>query len=407
VVAGAIAKSYYALGFAGTARVKCSGTRPARKTSAKNQSKTTIMATLPKHIAPADSAQPMHIAVVGAGMAGIACARTLVQAGHTVSVFEKSRQCGGRMATRQTNFGTFDHGAQYFTVRDARLALALQSTAMGVCKPWSANTVQLLDEFGRVAVSVKPGALPHWVPVPGMNALVQHWAAPLAQHGQIELNTQVIKIERDAVKPHAWQLRTTGADDSQHVYGGFDAVLLALPNVQAQQLLLHSAVALALAEQFSAVKVAPCWTLMLAYPQAQQAKLNYLGPQWNAARSTHHRIAWVARESSKPGREPIERWTVQASAAWSEEHLEDDAQRVQAKLQKAFAEVTGIRATPSHAAMQRWRYAQTMQPLGRSHLWDAGQRIGVCGDWCIGRRVEDAFVSGLELALAVAVADTA
>ena len=43
-----------------------------------------------------------------------------------------------------------------------------------------------------------------------------------------------------------------------------------------------------------------------------------------------------------------------------------------------------------------------MQPLGASHLWDAKAGIGACGDWCIGHRVEDAFVSGLELALQVA-----
>ena len=49
----------------------------------------------------------------------------------------------------------------------------------------------------------------------------------------------------------------------------------------------------------------------------------------------------------------------------------------------------------------RWAYAQTLRPLGKSHLWDARTGIGVCGDWCIGHRVEDGFVSGLELALAV------
>jgi hypothetical protein len=63
---------------------------------------------------------------------------------------------------------------------------------------------------------------------------------------------------------------------------------------------------------------------MLAYPQASQPGLTHLGPQWNAARSTHHRIAWLARESSKPGRSSIERWTLQASAEWSLEHLNDD-----------------------------------------------------------------------------------
>ena len=58
-----------------------------------------------------------HIAIIGAGMAAVTCARTLVQAGHRVSVFEKSHTLGGRMATRNSPFGTFDHGAQYFTVR--------------------------------------------------------------------------------------------------------------------------------------------------------------------------------------------------------------------------------------------------------------------------------------------------
>jgi len=157
-----------------------------------------------------------------------------------------------------------------------------------------------------------------------------------------------------------------------------------------------------LTDALSKVAIAPCWTLMLAYPHAVRPGLTTLGPQWNAARSTHHRIAWLARESSKPGRNVVERWTVQASPAWSAEHLEDDEARVQAKLIKAFAEVTGIRAQPSHADTRRWRYAQTTHPLGKSHLWDASTSLGACGDWCLGHRLEDAFVSGLELALKVA-----
>ncbi|OIQ67269.1 hypothetical protein GALL_511530 [mine drainage metagenome] len=140
---------------------------------------------------------------------------------------------------------------------------------------------------------------------------------------------------------------------------------------------------------------------MLAFPQAMQPGLSALGPQWNAARSTHHRLAWLARESSKPGRSAVERWTVQASAAWSQEHLHDDPARIEAKLTKAFTEITGIRAEPALVQSKRWLYAKTLLPLGQSHLWDAKKGLGICGDWCLGHRVEDAFVSGLELALAV------
>ncbi|WP_396431657.1 FAD-dependent oxidoreductase, partial [Limnohabitans sp.] len=78
-----------------------------------------------------------HIAIIGVGLAGVTSARTLRQAGHNVTLFEKSRGLGGRMSTRASAFGSFDHGAQYFTVRDPRFELAI-GTAPGVCKPWSA-----------------------------------------------------------------------------------------------------------------------------------------------------------------------------------------------------------------------------------------------------------------------------
>lgn len=353
---------------------------------------------------PATTAAPgrgaRHFAIIGAGMAGIACARTLVQAGHQVTVFEQAAAPGGRTATVDSAFGSFDAGAQYFTVRDPRFARAID-TVPGLCKPWSANNVRVLDASGRVT---SPGLLSreaHWVASPGMQSLVATWAQPLEQAGRIELNAQVHRIESDSLNPSGWQVRTLGPGGSQHVYAGFDAVLLSQPATATQALLAKSAIDSTLTPSLAKVAIAPCWTLMLAYPQAVRPDLATLGPQWNVARSTHHRIAWLARESSKPGRGSVERWTVQANPAWSAEHLQDSEARVQAKLLKAFAEVTGLRAEPAHAALQRWTYAQTTHALGKSHVWDASLGLGACGDWCLGHRLEDAFISGLELALAV------
>ena len=342
-----------------------------------------------------------HYAVIGAGIAGIAAARTLVQAGHRVTVFERESQVGGRMASDKTQFGRFDTGAQYFTVRDPRFAAAIE-TAPGLCKRWSANAVRVLDAHGLVAEAALPSLEPHWVAQPGMDALVAQWAAPLlnGNRNSVITDTHVVQIERDTIDGKRWQLRTAGADDGVHVYSGFDAVLLAVPPSRARQLLgAHSPT---LTKTIEKVRIAPCWTLMIAFPQANQANMSHLGPQWNAARSTHHRVAWLARESSKPGREPVERWTLQASPTWSQEHLRDDAPRVEAKLLRAFSEITGIYATPNYARARCWPEAQTQAPLGKPHLWDAKSRIGLAGDWCMGHRVEDAFLSGLSLALAVA-----
>ena len=333
----------------------------------------------------------------------MACARTLNQAGHQVTIFEKSRGAGGRMSTKNTEFGGFDHGSQYFTVRDVRFEKAL-SISPQLVRRWSANTVRILDEAGRVVASSLPPKEAHWVATPGMSSLVKEWAKPLVAKGLLHFETQVTRIQTDLLAPKRWQLQTEGPGAATSVHSGFDAVIMAVPSVQAHALLLSSQIAKPMMGEISKVSVAPCWTLMLAFPQAAQPALPHLGPQWNAARSTHHRIAWLARESSKPGRGPIERWTVQASPDWSTRHLEDDAERVKAKLLKAFTEVTGIRAQPPYAEVHRWRYAQTTQPLvnftKKSHLWDAKLGIGACGDWCLGHRVEDGFVSGLEMALA-------
>jgi renalase len=338
----------------------------------------------------------LNIAIIGAGIAGITAARTLANAGHHVQVFEKSRGAGGRMSTRESNFGTFDHGAQYFTVRDPRFSLALQSVpgTMEICRPWSANAVRVLDPLGHVFEAARASKEAHFVAKPGMNALVRHWASPLGK--AVHHNTPITRLERGAKS--LWTLHTEG-----HAFKGFDHVLLAIPSVQATNLLKASGKDVADAQWLKAmhaVDVAPCWTLMLAFPNATQPNL-HIGPQWNAARSIHHRIAWLARESSKPGRTKVERWTVQASAAWSAEHINDTDARVQAKLLRAFSELTGIRAEPAHTQVHRWLYAKTITPLGVSHQYNPANGLGTCGDWHLGHRVEDAFVSGLELALAV------
>lgn len=349
---------------------------------------------------PACAPGARRIAVIGAGMAGIACARTLMQAGHDVHVYERLPQAGGRMRSVSGEHGSFDIGAQYFTVRDPRFERALE-TVPGLCRPWSVSTLRVLDAQGRQSSAAPAPTEHHWVATPDMQALPLAWAAPLWDAGRLHLGQRVLRLERQAGKA-GWRLHVETTEADTQAVSGFDAVVLALPAPQARQLLQTTPLALPLVQDMAGVEMAPCWTLTLSYPMAAQAGLSTLGPQWNAARTTHERAVWVARESSKPGRAQSERWIVHASPQWSQEHRADDAPRVLAKMQKAFGEVTRIRIAPRHASTYLWPHAQTLSPLGRSHLWSAATGLGLCGDWCLGRRVEDAFVSGLELALAVA-----
>lgn len=340
------------------------------------------------------------IAIVGAGVAGITCARTLIQAGHSVTLFEKRGAAGGRMHSSKNQYGTFDTGVQYFTAIDKRFQTLVEYSLEvnpDVCKKWSASNPRLLNSTGRIDIDQMPSPYIHWVSSPNMAALPQMWAKEIED---VRYNHRAIRVEKDlSDDKEQWYVVEQNRMHKEIRHGSFDTVVLAMPAPQALELLRDVELPSAMMRQLKKVVFKPCWTLLLAYPQAGQSGLHALGPQWNAARSTHHRIGWLCRESSKPGRSTTERWTVQANLDWSNEHFIDDPLRVRDKLQKVFTEVTGIRTTPAYADVVRWRYAEADKPYGKSHMLDTNLHLGICGDWCLGKRVEDAFVSGLELAL--------
>jgi predicted NAD/FAD-dependent oxidoreductase len=77
--------------------------------------------------------------------------------------------------------------------------------------------------------------------------------------------------------------------------------------------------------------------------------------------------------------------------------LEDSAESVIAALTAAFAAATGVTAAPRSAHAHRWRYALADAPLGEPFLWDAEQKLGLCGDWCLAPRLEAAYLSATAL----------
>jgi predicted NAD/FAD-dependent oxidoreductase len=125
---------------------------------------------------PTNRSQPT-VAVVGAGISGLTCARTLADYGLPVTVFEKSRGVGGRMATRRSdNVAAFDHGAQYFTVRDERFQNCVDSWQhAGLVQRWTGRIVSLHDQDTEQDKS----STARFVACPGMNAICRHLAERL------------------------------------------------------------------------------------------------------------------------------------------------------------------------------------------------------------------------------------
>ncbi len=315
------------------------------------------------------------VAVVGAGVSGLIAARTLSDHGLEVRVFDKGRGPGGRASTRRSMEYRFDHGAQYFTARDRRFRRYVTSWVEdGVAAPWDGRIATVED--GRV--ELKESDHERFVGVPGMSAVARHLASGL----DVAPGTRVGRIER---REGAWRL----ASDEGNLLGEVGAVAVAIPPAQAAPLL---AAAPELAERARAVSMRPCWALMAAFDRE-------LGLPFDGAFVNGSALSWVARNGSKPGRPGGECWVIHGSPEWSVRHLEDGAEEVGGRLLAAFFAATGLAPRePIFARAHRWRYSIAESPLDAGCLWDADLRIGACGDWCRGSRVEGAFLSGMAIA---------
>ena len=298
-----------------------------------------------------------RIGIIGAGMAGLACARALADAGHAPTILDKGRGIGGRLATRRTEAGyRFDHGAQFVTARDAGFAAALTQ----MCGAGSAGRWQ--DGSDRE----------HIVGVPGMNAL----AKALAPGLDIRQAVEVASLD---AADGGWQLGV--ADETL----AFDRVVIAVPAPQAARLLgpEHP-----LTAEIGGVEIAPCLTLMVAFDG--DAPRPFI-----SRRDPADPIAWIAQDSTKPGRPDLACWVAQAGPDWSTEHLELEREEIAARmLPMMCARLGADPATVRYAAAHRWRYANVTKPLGRPFARDAAGSLHLCGDWCLDARVEAAWLSG-------------
>jgi predicted NAD/FAD-dependent oxidoreductase len=313
----------------------------------------------------------MRIGIVGAGMAGLACAESLANAGHDVVLWDKGRAPGGRMSTRRvpTSLGEaeFDFGAQYFTVRDPGFRRRVdQWIAGGAVAPW-----------------LPAGSDAH-IGVPAMNTPLRQMAALRRVHW----STRITRI--DSLGP-GWRLHTD--DGAIEVTGSVvEGLVVALPAEQAAALL--AMVAPDDAARATATRSLPCWSAMVAFAAPVAAGLNHLRGEGI--------ISVASRNNSKAGRTGPECWVIHASPEWSTRHLEAEPDWITQTLVLALAELLRIRLPPVvAAASHRWRFARSGSD-GSGSIWDPLRRLGVCGDWLIGPRIEAAWMSGTALAARIA-----
>ena len=294
----------------------------------------------------------MDVVVVGAGVAGLSCARALTDGGARVRVIERSRVVGGRLASKRYHGRYADIGAAYFVADDPAFTAQVTSwQSRGLARPWT-DTLQ-----------VYPGATPsagpvRWAAPGGLRSLATDLAAGL----NIQLSTTLDAIPQDA-----------------------DAVVLAMPGPQALRLTPPPGIAAAARAQ----TWHPVIAAVLSYPSREWADLP------GAFVNNHPTLATVCDDGDRRGDgAPV--LVAHSTPSLATQHL-DHPSLAGPVLAGAVAELLGLSARPE-INVHRWTYAQP-DPLDTPYAVDAN--VWLCGD-AFGRpRVQTAWLSGLAAAQAL------
>ncbi|MDJ0962046.1 MAG: FAD-dependent oxidoreductase [Acidimicrobiia bacterium] len=305
--------------------------------------------------------------IVGAGMAGLTAGRELARAGLDVTIIDKGRTVGGRMATRRIGDARFDHGAQHFSARSSAFSAEVDRwLETGVARVWYEGRSITRPERGREARHV--GA-------DGMRGI----PTELARDLDVRSGTQVHRVQDDA-----GSLRV---ETDRGAITGRGCVVTA-PIPQLLQLVDFSTDP-GLADELAAITYDPCLAVMAQLDGPSELDDGH-------AASTTGPVAWIADNHHKSISD-VPAVTIHSSAAFALQHLDHDpAGWVDALTTAAAPHLTGKATT---ATGHRWRYSQPRTTRNDGSRGVRGSApLVLAGEVFAGAKVEGAYLSGVSAA---------
>lgn len=305
----------------------------------------------------------MTVVVVGAGLAGLACARAVVDAGHDVIVREGSGAVGGRFTSRLIDGRPVDLGAAYFTVSDPAFEQVVADwQRASLARPWTRTFT--VYEGSRTQPATGPV---RWAAPRGLRSLAEHLAADLP----VRLDAPVVRVATDAL--------TGPAVDGEPVA----AVALCLPGP-------------------SAALLVPGVFRPQAWEPALSAVLRYPARAWpdfhGAFVNDHPVLTTVCDDGDRRGdRAPV--LVAHTTAGFARDHGDDPAAAGPA-IADAVGRVLGLPDGPGSVHVHRWDWAKPAQPA--TAAFELAGRVGLAGDIFGTPRAQTAWLSGRALGVKLA-----
>jgi renalase len=316
--------------------------------------------------------------IVGAGISGLLAARTLNQEGWTVTVLEKGRGVGGRMATRRIGRGNFDHGAQFFTVRSERFAGLVENwLGAGVAAEWTRG---FADSEGRP----NEDGYPRYRGTESMTSIPKHISRGL----DVRTGEGAVRVD---VGDDGWEIE---CNSGLRVAG--NALVLAAPVPQVLELASSGSYMLpdGARRNLEAVSYDPCLALMVLLDDSTGV------PEPGGMQIKGEPLDWIG-DNRRKGISEAPAVTVHAGPEWSRSHFEDDEPEITETIVSLAGDHLGADLAPAivDTSLARWRYSWVTNPHPEPCLVVSDDPpLVFCGDAFGQPKVEGAALSGLAAA---------
>ncbi len=314
-------------------------------------------------------ADSRDVIVVGAGISGLCAARSLTAKGLGVTVLEKGRGFGGRLATRRMEGARIDHGAQFMTSRDEAFADLLNGMLedQAVTK-WHENDYAVMRYRGAE----------------GMSSIGKYLAKGL----DVRREHLVVHIEYQAGE---WAVSCENGKTFKSA-----ALLSTIPMPQFLALVEQSDLAMNPLDLTELAKIRYEPSIAILALLETSSKLQVPG----ILKFEDHPLLDTIADNQLKGISEIPAATIHCSSAFSREHLDFEGPEFAKPVVEAAKEYlgVGIKQWKPH----RWRYAQCIENFGADFFMAAEFPLWLAGDGFLPKRIEEAALSGLRASESIA-----
>ena len=313
-----------------------------------------------------------NVAVIGAGITGITLAN-LLQKKFNLTIFEKSRGVGGRMATRRAEPYQFNHGAQYFKIENKEFKDFLQPLILNrIIKPLEVNQIEILNK--EVIKRTKIYNKQYFTAESKMNSVVKYL---INNNFSIKL---LCKIEKIIKENNKWFV----IDSGQVSFGPYDWLIITIPPNQAKEILYNNFKFLDIIKK---IKMRSCYSLMLGFDKFEE--LDY-----DTALFLDEDIQWFSIRKVILENKEYYNLLINSSYNFAEQNINGSEDKISDHLIKQVSDILKCNLyNYEHKALHFWKYAMSEKNNNLGSLIDEDLKVIVCGDWCMNGKVEGGFLS--------------